>query len=74
MIKNNNYCSNFIQTKCGEMQHLKDGLNEKISERKNNLDKSVEVHQCLHQVVTFISPSNQTLSSHERIKNYSNSK
>ena len=50
MIGNNHYCSKSIQEKCKDLQNSKDELDAKLNERKNNLDKSAEIHELLQQV------------------------
>ena len=50
MIGNNHYCSKLIQEKCKDLQNSKDELDAKLNERKNNLDKSAEIHELLQQV------------------------
>lgn len=63
MISNNHYCSKSIPNKCTDLQNCKDELDAKLMERKNNLDKSIEVHELLQQVNTWCNTGVDILAS-----------
>lgn len=53
MVKNNHQYSRSIREKCTELEYLNEDLNKKLDERKHILDKSIEVHESLHQVGVY---------------------
>ncbi|XP_028402827.1 guanine nucleotide exchange factor DBS-like [Dendronephthya gigantea] len=63
MIKNNHHYSQSIREKCTELEDLNKDLNKKLEQRKQNLDKSIEVHESLHQVGTWCNAGVDILAS-----------